>query len=540
MKAEERSIGQVLTDQLRYEIPPYQRPYSWTVGNVEDLLEDIEEAYDKNDKEYFIGSLITIEREPNQRYEVVDGQQRLTTLNLILARLRERIDHADAKQELGKRILPRNALTGQTETPRLTLRKRDQVFFRDHVLEATPFEAEKLEDLDAPKANLIRNMASIDTFLKVREQKWLKLFANYILENVYVVLVKTGSFSSAYRLFNVLNARGLDLSNADLIKNQLFSKMLESDPRRNELEDYWATLEETADIERLDAFLGYHRTSLVAEKARKSLAEEFEAIIENDTSSPVDQLKRLIASARNYERVVDSEFTEPNALRSLAALKRVTYDEWVPALLAYLNKPVEALSEGEYLALLERITMQNWVRRLGRTKRNTIYYRLITGINKGETADKIRKIFVDGANNEDFFSLLAGDIYGLPSARAILLRLEEGMQDASVTKTFGGRITIEHVLPQALKEQYWKDRFQPADQQKWLHKLGNLTLLCGKKNTRAQYYDFLRKKEIYLKLNEKVSFDMTKEVCDASEWTVAHIEKRQGKLIDAAKTLWAI
>ena len=86
--------------------------------------------------EYFIGSLITIERDKGALYEVVDGQQRLTTLNLIFARLRDHIQDADAKGELAKRVLPRNPLTGEEKTPRLTLRKKDQSFFRRHVLAA--------------------------------------------------------------------------------------------------------------------------------------------------------------------------------------------------------------------------------------------------------------------------------------------------------------------------------------------------------------------------------------------------------------------
>lgn len=540
MKAEEKNISQVLTEQFRYEIPPYQRPYSWEAEHVQDLLQDVEEAYENGDKEYFIGSLITIERKTNELYEVVDGQQRLTTLNLIFARLKEKIENADAKQEIGKRILPRNPLTGQTETPRLTLRKRDQNFFRDHVLEAKPFDQTKLADLESPKANMVGNMAKVDSFLKDRSQDWLKLFANYILQNVYVVLVKTENFQSAYRLFNVLNARGLDLSNADLIKNQLFSKLGEADQRRNELEDLWVELEETAGIENLDTFLGNHRTVVLAEKARKSLAEEFEPIIRDDKGSPTDYVKTLISSAKNYDKIVNSDFTDTESLRSLAALKRVSYDEWIPALLAFLNKPVVGLTEIEFLTLLEKITMQNWVRRLGRTKRNTIYYRLITSLNKAETANQIIKIFRDNANNAEVFTLLQGDVYGLPSAQAILLRLEEGMQDVSVTKSYGGNLTIEHVLPQALKEQYWIDRFSPIEHQQWLHKIGNITLLCGKKNTKAQYYDFSKKKDIYLKRNEKVSFDMTKEICNEADWGLAQIETRQKRLIELAEKMWKI
>ena len=100
-----------------YKIPRFQRPYSWEKTNVEQLIDDVWDSYEANDAEYFIGSLITIEREKGRLYDVVDGQQRLTTLNLIFSRLRDAVDEP-AKSELGRRVLPRNALTGEEETPR--------------------------------------------------------------------------------------------------------------------------------------------------------------------------------------------------------------------------------------------------------------------------------------------------------------------------------------------------------------------------------------------------------------------------------------
>lgn len=204
MEAGERTISRILTEQIRYEIPPYQRPYSWEKGNVEQLLEDVWDAYEANDAEYFIGSLITIEREKDALYEVVDGQQRLTTLNLIFARLRDAVDEP-AKSSLGKRVLPRNELTGEEETPRLTLRQRDQGFFRRHVLGGDPIPANTLRairaDQDAPKLRITENLGVIDAFIADRDQSTLKLFANYLLTKVYVVFVTTASWQSAYRLF---------------------------------------------------------------------------------------------------------------------------------------------------------------------------------------------------------------------------------------------------------------------------------------------------------------------------------------------------
>lgn len=539
MNAEEKTIGQILTESLRYEIPPYQRPYSWDQDNVRELLEDVEEAFNEEDPEYFIGSLITIERERNVLYEVVDGQQRLTTLNLIFARLRDHIEDPAAKQEVAKRILPSNPLTGATESPRLKLRAVDHAFFHRHVLQGHALPDEDRRELDETKARIMKNVEVIDGFLAERTQAWLKAYASFVLSKVFVVLVGTESFKSAYRLFNVLNDRGMSLSNADLIKNQLFAK-LDGTATGSELEEKWVELENIVGIDRLDTFLGYHRTSLTANKARKSLADEFEELIKGCEGTPLDFLEGVTRSAKNYRRIIKGKFDDTATVRSLAALRRVSYDEWVPAMLAFLNKPVADMELAEFADLLERVTMQNWVRRLGRTKRLTIYFQLIMAINRGFDAASVRKIFSEGANNEEFFSLLDGDIYGLPSAMAILLRLEEGVQDTSVTKTFEGRITIEHVLPQALKEDYWKERFTLDQHGRWLHRLGNLMPLAGNKNYKAQFFDFNRKKTIYERRNDKVSFDLAKEVCRVDDWNEAALKARQERMMEVARELWKI
>lgn len=542
MKAEERTIGNILTEQICYEIPPYQRPYSWKKENVQQLVEDVWEAYETNDKEYFMGSLITIEKEKNQRYDVVDGQQRLTTLNLIFSRLRDHINDQAAKAELGKRILPHNVLTGEAETPRLLLRKKDQGFFRRYILEAQPILDKDLAGLDAPQQRLAENLKAMDEFCSGKGEKTLKLFANYLLSRVYVVLVTTDSQQSAYRLFNVLNARGMSLSNADLIKNILFNR-LDLQANRNgelELEERWLELEEEVGIDRLDTFFGHHRTSITAAKGRGSLHEEVEKIINETDGGPFDFLDKVVGSAENYMRIVDCEFTEAATLRSLRALQRVEYDEWIPPLLAYLNQPVQDLSEPDFASLLEKITIQNWVRRLGRAARLTVYFQLISAIKSNANGNDVREIFHRNSQNTEFLDMLGGDIYGKPFDTAILLRLEEAIQDDSVTKSYSGRLTIEHVLPQALKDNYWKIRFTPDEHSLWLHRLGNLAMLCGSKNYKAQYYDFDRKKKIYNDRDKKVSFDLTKEICAMPEWTVSTIETRHKRLMEIAKQIWTI
>ena len=316
--------------------------------------------------------------------------------------------------------------------------------------------------------------------------------------------------------------------------------MGEQTGRAGELEERWQELEEELGIDRLDAFFGHHRTSLAAAKARGSLHEEIEPLIRDTEGGPFAFLDGVIASAANYMRIVDAEFTDAATLRALRALRRVEYDEWIPPFLAFLNKPVPDMPESEFVTLLEKITMQNWVRRLGRSARLTAYFQMISAIREGKTAEELRKIFRANSRNDEFLELLGGELYGKPFDAAVLLRLEENAQDESVTKTYSGRITIEHILPQALKDDYWKSRFDAETHRGCVHRLGNLTPLSGNKNYKAQYYDFDRKKRIYGERNKKTSFDLTKEICNQPDWTSDRIKERHERLLEIARRTWFI
>lgn len=547
MRAGERWINQVLTEEIRYEIPPYQRPYSWEKEDIEQLVEDIWEAFCAGEREYFIGSLIVIEKEENRLYEVVDGQQRLTALNLLFARMQDAVDEP-AKTALRKRILPENELTREKGEPRLNLRKKDREFFYDYVLSGQEIDQTRRRSLeknkDITKLRIIEGLESIDEFFEKRDvnEEKIRHFADYILGNVCLVFVRTSSLSSAHRLFNVLNARGVPLSNADLIKNMLFSQLGNTDTQSEEnLNEKWLQFEEIIGIKRLDLFFSHHRSSIVARRVKKALHEEYEPLV-RAKNSPFAFLEEITSSTENYQRIQDHEqgFDDAAALRSLRSLHRVKFEEWIPPLLAFLNKPVDGLSEAEFVDFLEKITYQNWIRRLGLTARQTVYFQLISAIREGKSAQDIRKIFHDNASNEEFRNLLGGDIYGKQFDRAILLRIEEADQDESVTKNYSGRITIEHVLPQSLRDEYWRQRFTDEEHEKWLHRLGNLVLLGGSKNSKARYFDFERKKKIYEERGKKISFDTTKEILSKEEWTVEQIHDRQKEMSDRAVGIWAI
>jgi hypothetical protein len=199
----------------------------------------------------------------------------------------------------------------------------------------------------------------------------------------------------------------------------------------------------------------------------------------------------------------------------------------------------------EFVQIFEKCYMHGWFKKQVRSKREIVCFSALVAINSGKKFQEIIDIIKSHADNSGFVSSLNDDIYE-PSPnrinflKSILLRIDQEMQDDSVSKTYHGRITIEHVLPQRSLNEYWRARFTDKDHAEWLHKLGNLALISGAKNSEAQNSAFDKKKEVYGKNNKKVSFDVTKDLCDYPEWNVSTVKERHQSLVNIVKNIWMV
>ena len=135
ISATEKPLGKVFTSDYQLTIPSFQRAYTWQAENIEQLVNDLQDACADPDTPYFLGSLILVKDGPTQ-YQVIDGQQRLISLSIIVSVLRELEDDPDLIDSLNDLILePGDKLRGIKAEPRLTLRERDTDFFRMYVQE---------------------------------------------------------------------------------------------------------------------------------------------------------------------------------------------------------------------------------------------------------------------------------------------------------------------------------------------------------------------------------------------------------------------
>lgn len=550
MEAKECKVQDILTENKKFIIPSYQRPYSWTVDNAEQLIDDIYKSSQSEENEYFIGSMICINKGQNQ-YEVVDGQQRLTTLSIIVSELKKIIPIQGIKDDLQKRVLPIDVYSDETDEPRLIVRKKEYDLYKHYILQdSKDYKPEKPSDTELV---FISNAETIRDYLLRLSVDELKLLAKYILQNVYIVFVQTDDFASSFRLFNVLNSRGLPLSNADLLKNALFESASTHNKKSEQIESAWSQIEDMVGVRRLDKFLTLHKLSEKKDRDRV-LQKGFEAFIENlqqqFDGDAIAMSLMLVNSAKNYTKILENDFEHSSIRRKIASLSNLGVDEWIPPVMAFMNRMARTedfnLDDfSQFITAFEKVYMHGWLKKQIKSQREMVCYSALVAINNDMSFDSVINQINQHADNSGFIAALDEDLYEprpnqVNLIKAILLRLDMEQQDESVIKTYTGRITIEHILPQALVNEYWINRFQPQEHVYWLHKIGNLTLISGSKNSEAQHYDFIKKKSIYEKLNSKSSFDLTKDVCNSSEWGLAELKMRHEKMKTQLKKLWLV
>jgi len=565
MEAKESKILDILTENKKYIVPSYQRPYSWNHEQAEQLIKDIHDSFsEKLDQEYFIGSLICIDK-GNDEYEIVDGQQRLTTLSLILAKIRDLIVNEKVKSNIQKRILPIDDFSDKPQEPRLKIRKKEEDLYKNYILQGNKGYLPKEANRTYTEKLFIDNFETISDYLKDFTEEILIKLVEYILKNVYVVLVKTENFASSYRLFNVLNTRGLSLKQSDLLKNRLFEiaensvkndySLKETDYEQiaSDIERHWEEMEDKIGIDKMDDFLILHETSKKKNRNKavvvSKIAEHFSEKVNSDYGGHViNFVLELKKSAENYRRILEVSFDDPKLCRIFQCLL-IFYSEWIPPMLAFLNKSeqdnalISPKNFSDFVTTFEKCYIHRWFSRMTKSQREVICYDTVANINNNLSFEGIQKKLKSFAMNDSLESYLTGDIYESRSNRMnllryVLLRLDQEMQDTSVSKVYNEKITIEHILPQNMENEYWQQRFTNEQHKKWINKLGNLTLLSGYKNSKAINAGFDKKLEAYK--NKTVSFDISKNVLEYSEWNVENLEKRHQFLSKLAKEIWYI
>ncbi|UBK88278.1 DUF262 domain-containing protein [Clostridium perfringens] len=573
VKAKEYYIKDLLSNKFLFEIPDYQRAYSWTKENLKQLVEDIWESVELNkargNKEfdqyepYFLGSIVLCSKEYKDDgcgiYDVIDGQQRLTSIIMLIAAIRDLIDNEEYKKVLSDLIYQKpNVLMGIKESIRVKARGKEEEFFKKYILTNGGTELVKdldMEELSEAKQNMVNAIEVFrDSFFneegELLEEK-LNEFIVYLLQKVVLVVITTESFTSAFRLFNVINARGLPLTDSDLLKSENLRVM--NPEIRKEYTDIWESHEQDLGKEKLDQIIGFMRTMKLKNKVEESVYEEFsKKIFRNEPEYlGVNFVNHLTAVKALYDKyIIDGNLEgvseeEKSYYKNLINIMRefLPYDDWMAAVIRFAEKFNDDKLVLEFVKALEKRLVIDWVNGNSFADRLNRVYGILEAIEEKYSLEEIKEapVFLyDLERTTAYFENALNDIDFYSKGRMmipkyIFVRLDMEKR-ANEVLDYSDKIMIEHVLPRNAKEAYWKDNFSADQRRNWANKFGNLVIITGAKNTRANNKPFAEKVEQYL--SKKSDFAITKEVLELSDWNMDSLKDRHESLVNRALELW--
>ncbi len=278
ISAHEKKLPEILGDAYIHHIPAYQRPYAWEQEQAEQLLDDLlEAATDAPEEPYFLGSIVVIKAKNERSTEVVDGQQRLTTLTILCAVLRDTAILKDEIEALSPMVyIQPNTVKKQTEAIRVLTHAQDQAFFRKAIQmpEATVDPAPPKPTRMAQE-NMLRNAAALRSRVEKLTPEQRGKLVSFLYTQASLVMVETESRASALRIFRVLNDRGMDLSNADIIKADLLDRFTTDPATQNRLALQWAAIEDGIGRDEFESLLDALRFRHDPGKKSKTLNESF-------------------------------------------------------------------------------------------------------------------------------------------------------------------------------------------------------------------------------------------------------------------------
>lgn len=551
--------------KLWYRIPEYQRPYVWESENVTALLEDTLAAYRKNSAaEYFLGSMVLKLncRKVNpsdanspvyDEYELLDGQQRLTTIFLMLAVMRDITGNPSVKEVCKSAIFQsKNVFALQPERLRIVFDIRDDV--RDFIDKFVKVDdaTQKLDDLKFLSADKaadisVRNMSHallvISDFLSALTPQDLDNYFMFFWQKVLMTYVATQELHDAFQLFTVLNTGGVKLRNSDILKVENLSCVPDDAERKNFARD-WEEMEKYFGDD-FDKFLSYIRTILVKRKADMTLLKEFRENIYfakkpllnmgRETFEYIDGMFDIYKKIFDNLRGVNGNFEAANLLTLMNTGLETDY--WTAATLSFCKKfgcenGTAYQNFCSFLRLLDKKVSADWICALSPTKRIENVNAVIKEI---ETADSPDKLFAAQVFDipRDFADILQADVYGKRYAKYLMLKLDLLYHGHSMPFQPPSTVSIEHILPQTPPQQsQWRKNFSDAQRELWTDKLGNLVLISRRKNSSLGNRDYAYKKQKYFEKNIELFSNSVRVLNSYAQWTPVELQQNHAAVVD--------
>lgn len=550
IKAYETSISELFSARFLFFMPSFQRPYAWTTEHAGELLEDLQHAMSQggDPAPYFLGTIVVIKTAEQPETEVVDGQQRLATLTLLLAVLRDLAEFGDAHQIDGYIRQKGNKFEDIQDKFRIALREQDNRIFQKHVqiIGATDKLPDPGQFVSDSQSRFIANAHYYRSKLADWPARSRTELLKYIVRKCFLVVVQVPDREMSYRVFSVMNDRGMDLSPTDVLKAEIIGAMQPED--RESYNEIWELLEEGLGRERFRELFGLIDHIFHRQKRRTSLEQSFRDHVLSHVPPKQFVDKYLEPLGEAYLNIVDQTYRAPqhasDVNKCLKHLNLLSFSDWQPAALGammqfhqqpakllFVLRKIERLA---YAFFILGIHVDKRIRRFGAVLEELIRS---PGHPTPQSPINLTSEEIDAIGD-----VLNGPIYLVKRVRKLLLlRLDEAISSGTATYDYP-IVSIEHVLPQTPPpDSQWLIDF-PDEQLRsdWLHRLANLVLLSKRKNASAGNLDFPNKKERYFARGGTSPFAITSQVLAEPHWTPAVLEQRQELLVATLADLWEL
>lgn len=561
-KAENNTFRKLIGNGLTYRIPRFQRDYSWTNDHWEDLWADVQAMLGTDgEPSHYMGYLV-LQSADDRSFDVIDGQQRLTTLSLIvLAVLKniQRLIDSGIDPEANKQRLNqiRQTYVGYLDPvtllarPKLTLNRNNNHYYQTYLV---PLDRLPQRGFRASEHLLRKAFEWFDKqvadYLKAStgdEGKRLAQLVESISDRLFFTVITVTDELNAYRVFETLNARGVRLSATDLLKNYLFSVLdrgSNSDHELLVLEERWETIVGRLQSENFPDFLRVHWNSRHGFARQADLFKTIRTKV-TDREGVFQLLRGMDEDLDSYLALSSPEVSEWSLDDKRYAGVLRTFRVRQPfALLLAARRAFDAVDFTDLLRAAVVISLRyNVIGAYSTGEQERTYNTVAERIAKGELSQlrpalqAMRNVYVtDKAFRAAFAekSIRTTDSRNNRVVRFILCAVEQhlsGQDHAFVSDAFN----IEHVLPQNAPDGW--EGFSNDEAGNLVYRLGNMTLMASGANRDAGTEGFLAKRALY----EHSGFAITRKLAqDNTAWTPERIATWQNWMADQATSVWRI
>lgn len=553
-------IGHLLGDRY-IEVPPYQRAYSWTDEQVEDLFKDFSDAIRERNSEYFLGTVVLTTNKDGP-HAVIDGQQRLATTSILICAIRNyfySINDAERGDTLHAEFLARKDRRDLTEIPHLKLMPGDNAFYERAIL-AKPTGGAKAEVGKGAQKALPPSQARLEGALKIATRYVEKLvdqtneptkvlmdWIDFLEKKGKVIVVEVNDEAAAYTIFEVLNDRGLDLSVADLLKNYLF-RMAED--RVAETQQHWTSMASRleasgAEEKELRTFIRHVWSSEHGLTREKDL---YEAIRKR-----VDSKQRAVAFADGLNKAapiymaLDNPSDElwkqygPQVRESVEALQILKAIQIRPLVLAILRQ-FEVPEVRKALPMLVCWTVRFMITgKLGSGPLELGYSDRAKDVSTGniktskQLYDASKGFLVADTDFEQAFATARVSQHYLARFYLRVLEKQNGAKGDGelVVNPNEDAVNLEHIMPQ-VRDPHWTANVTDEQHAAFVKRLGNLALLDRALNGQSGNLAFADKIEML----KESKISLTSQIAAYPNWTPIEIYARQKALAELAVKAW--